>query len=397
MKQPKVFGLVSLVASLLVCGCKDDPPPPPIATVPASAQADPAAGKGKANKHRLDAVRRSNKVPRLKPETTKRYRTQTCYFGAHGIALARDAYLSSLAGGQPGPSKVPSFGDYPEHAKLREHFKAKGRKTAFLGRGLPFVRHVRSCAIAKTIDKGKNSSLDAATSRLDSYVSPLNKSLMEAHRYYARKEYERDGFAKGKVLHGQLTKAFAQLDAELEAFGKVAAPWMRGLGPVPQKLDEGGKIAAKAVAQARTLTLEVLALDATAPAATKAGIEAGLQALSLTRDELQKRQTAAAGEPHPRVVMPRLASFVAAATELSKKLASGTKLDAAARYPVTSAMAALIEANHRAHTHLLRRAAGAGPMRMLKPPMHHIGRTGRPITTRAQPATTTAATAKAAP
>jgi hypothetical protein len=298
----------------------------------------------------------------------KQYRAQACYFGSQGLKVARDAYLGSLDGAEPSAKNLPRFGEYPEHAKLKERFESKGRKAVFWGRGLPFVRHLRSCAIAKTLDKGKVAAVDLALGRFDAYAGPLNKTLMEAHRYYARNEYEKDEFRQGRSFHAQLTKAFADLDAQLASFSAGMDPWLRGLGPAPEKLDEGGKVASKAVVQARAFTLGVLASTPDA-----AAVKASLDALGLTRDVLQARQTSATREPHPRVVMPRLKQFIEAATKLSEALATGTKLNASALYPTTSAMAALVEVNHRAHSHLLRRAAGAGPMRMLKPPMHHIG------------------------
>ncbi len=362
------FGFATLSLSLLLSGCKSDPPPPPALPTSATAGADSTAKAGVRVKHGLDTARRSGKVPRLQPATMKRYRAQACYFGSQGLKVARDAYLGSLAGSEPSAKKLPSFGEYPEHAKLKERFESKGRKAVFWGRGLPFVRHLRSCAIAKTLDKGKDAAVDAALGRFDSYAGPLNKTLMEAHRYYARNEHEKDEFRQGRSFHAQLTKAFADLDAQLESFSAAIAPWLRGLGPVPEKQDEGAKVASKAVMEARVLTLDALASTADA-----AGVKAALDALGLTRDALQARQISAKREPHPRVVMPRLKQFVEAATKLSEALATGTKLSASALYPTTSAMAALVEANHRAHSHLLRRAAGAGPMRMLKPPMHHIG------------------------
>jgi len=218
------------------------------------------------------------------------------------------------------------------------------------------------------MDKGKAAAVDAALARFDGFVGPLNKTLMAAHRYYARGEFEKDEFRQGRSFHSQLTKAFADLDAQVASLSAAMNPWLRGLGSVPEKLDEGGTVASKAVMQARALTLDVLASTPDA-----AGVKVALDALGLTRDALQARQTSAKREPHPRVVMPRLKQFVEAATKLSEALASETKLSASALYPTTSAMAALVEANHRAISHLLRRAAGAGPMRMLKPPMHHIG------------------------
>ncbi|MSP25942.1 MAG: DUF3829 domain-containing protein [Myxococcales bacterium] len=98
------FSLLPLLASgaLFSGGCKEDPPPPPPPGAGAAASVETPEKQGK-------AAEVTTQVPAYTDATTKRFRTELCFYGAYGLKLARDTYLASLKGGEPAPGKLPSF------------------------------------------------------------------------------------------------------------------------------------------------------------------------------------------------------------------------------------------------------------------------------------------------
>ena len=367
-------------------GCKEDPPPPP----PATGSASPAAASGTAAARQQRA-----KVPRVSPLSMKRYRVDTCYFGSLGLRVARDAYLASLGGAEPSPTKLPEFGDYsdgePAPAKAGDADPPKARvpgrppSPMAAARQLPFMRHVRACSIAKALKDPAVEGLDPALVEFDAYVSKLNKALMDATRYYGRKQWEKDEFSRGKAIHETLVASFGQLDDELAKLGEAVNKWMAAAEPGPEKLDDAGKVGVRAEGEARKLTLALLAETRDGEAVTKLTEE-----LSKSLAELEELNAKDKTAPHPRIVVPKLKTFVAA-VEAAAKIEG--KLSPTQAYPISAEMANLVEANQRALAQLLRQQAGpSGPRQRVMPPKLREGaqrprvRAGRPQPPTGEPA-----------
>jgi hypothetical protein len=374
----KLAAAAALLAPMLGA-CKEDPPPPPL---PEPARSGKAAGnaKGKTNaKNRFADAR----VPKISPATTKAYRVESCYFGAMGLRVARDAYAKSMGGAEPGPNKIPEFGDYPENIKLAEAAKkraaaAKKRDAEAAKRGaagvpnrrpmvgptpqIPFLRHLQSCRVSKTMKEPAIEGLDQAIADFEQYVSPLQRTLLDAHRYYSRKRFEKDDFKRSKKLHETLVKGFAELDTQLAAFQGAVDSW-RAKRPAPtEKLDEGGVIAQRAIDDARALTLLLIAETVDAGAVTES-----LEKLRKAHEELKGRAEGGRKEVFAKFVPPKLEVFIEAAAAASKLTG---KLAPVQTYPVTAALTAIIEANHRALGQLLRRRGDTKdgrPTRLVNP------------------------------
>ena len=315
------------------------------------------------------------KVARISPETMKRYRVETCYFGAMGIRVARDAYLASMKDVTPSEGHLPEFGDYPDPnpkamearpEKTDETDKpAKGPKADMKGdrkpmrgaRQLPFIRHVRACSIAKSLKVPAYEGFDAELAEFDGYVSEVQKLLLDATRYYGREQYKKDDFARGKVIDERLKTLLPELDAKLDKFGKAVEAWYPTAKRGDEKLDDAAKASVDAVAEARKIAVALLADPPDAEAA-----KAGVEALEQKRADIEKAREADAAAPHPRVMLPRIEAFVAAAKSGMDK---GGALDAASAGALADAMANLIEADQRGLAQLIRRSSGGGGRGMM--------------------------------
>src|SRR5690606_33295239 len=124
---------------------------------------------------------------------------------------------------------------------------------------LPFVRHIRSCSIAKTMKEPAYEGLDKQLAEFEAYINGLNKALLDTQRYYTRKQHEKDELKRGKELHKTLTEMFPELDAKLAAFAEAVAKWQPQQGEPKEELDEAGKLSNQAIADARALAALLLA------------------------------------------------------------------------------------------------------------------------------------------
>lgn len=405
------FGVMTTACLVLAAGCRDDPPPPTV-----TAQQDTAASSTASQRKRPDARLRDTRGPRVSPEAMKRYRVETCYFGTLGLRYAKDAYLASLGGAEPGPGKIPSFGEYPEMQPQRPHPQRPDQPHIVPPENrLPFIRHVRSCSIAKGLKEPAEPELDAALTEYERYVVGLNRNLMEANRYYQRKQQEKDEFKRGQALHKRLIEceepadkpapdkpapdkpapkppvptatatatatasatatatgaptpappkmpcvAFSEMDASFAAFAQAVDKWYQGLQPLKDELDEGGKAADEAIKQARKVVVLLLAAEIdTAAVDTELGkLEEQLKKLD-EAGEKDKRS------PFPRMVGPELKKL-AEAIKKAKEEQQGKALTSKQIHIIGTGMADLIETQHRALARLLRTKEGPGPARDLR-------------------------------
>jgi hypothetical protein len=215
--------------------------------------------------------------------------------------------------------------------------------------------------VAKTLKAPKIDGLDQAIADFEQYVSPLQRTLLDAHRYYSRKRYEKDDFKRSKKLHEDLVKGFGELDERLAAFHQAVDAWRGERKPPVEQLDEGGTMAQSAVDEAQALTLMLLA-----DKPDTAAIQQSLDKIKKTAEELKARKEGGRKEVHAKFVPPKLEEFVAAAEEAVKVT---TKLTPTQSYPVTAAMVLVYEAHYRALGQLLRQRGDtkSGPSRMITP------------------------------
>ncbi len=372
------LAVIAAFCAPILGACKEDPPPPPLPS-PARSGRVAASGSPKMNARNRLSDRR---VPKIDGATTKAYRIDSCYFGSLGLQVARDAYAKSLGGAEPGPGKIPEFGDYPENRKLAEAAKKRqeaakkradeARKSGAAGLPdrrpilgptpqVPFLRHLQSCRVAKTLKAPKMDGMDQAIADFEQYVSPLQRTLLDAHRYYGRKRYEKDDFKRSKKLHDDLVKSFAELDERLGAFQEAVTAWRAERQPPAEKLDEGGTMAQAAVEEAEALTLMLLADKPDA-----AAIQESLDKLKKASEELKARKEAGRREVHAKFVPPKLDELITAAEAVAKV---PTKLTPQQSYPVTAAMVLVLEAHYRALGQLLRQRGDTkdGPSRLIAP------------------------------
>lgn len=392
-KRRHSMSMVVLLVAFASAGCRDDVPPP------TSNSAKAAKSAKIRSKARADLAR--GKVRRISPQAMKQYRLDVCRFGTMGLQQVRDTYLASMGDAQPGPDKIPSFGEAekkgeqaktaaaqpatgaPATAKATDPAspqataKAAGADKAAPGtRGpmpdlrdsrarpipfamrMPHTRYVRSCTIAKKLKQPAVPELDQALEHFEEYVTGVHKALTEAHRYYSRKQHEKDEFKRGKELHGELTKAFETLDEELATFGAAVDGWRAKQTPAPDKLDAAGETAEGLVAEARALTLLVLAKgEKDAEAYKKA-----MARLTKAQGELEAQHEKDDKAPHPRVLKAPLDAFVEAATTAQTEIEAG-KVESKTAIDVAMKFVALTEASHRALARLLnpRSAKPRGP------------------------------------
>lgn len=150
-------------------------------------------------------------------EITKTFRARSCYFGALTLRQVRAVYVASLGGKTPAPGSAPRFGIESSSSSSRDAVKPR-----------TWARH---CQIALAARGGEDKDFDAVLAPFFDYVHALTWVVEEGSHYYAAKEYDKDGWARGKTFHACLTstgtcedprhntitQGFGSLDTRLEA------------------------------------------------------------------------------------------------------------------------------------------------------------------------------------
>jgi len=356
------------VSAALIAGCRDEPPGP------AAASSRSAAASAK----RINPEARPQRVS---PEAQKRFRVEVCAFGTLGLLDVRDAYLKSLGGAEPGPKKIPSFGidqdgaaaspDGKPPAKGGEPAKAAGKPATsaapsasasaaaqppaapklnqiwLASSTLPFVQALHSCTIAKKLSQPPTPELDGEMERYDQAVTEVHKLVVEAYDYYQSKTYETDQFKRGKELHAQLTKTFAQLDERVGALAAAVEAWHKQMPKIPDTLDSSGELGEKAVAEARSLTLLLLSKPEPTPEALKQAVDRVKAATDALEAAGNKDKDADGGAPQPGVVAPALRELLDQAAVAQQQLDAKT-LSPQAIHEVAGRYAGAVDAAQRA-------------------------------------------------
>ena len=269
------------------------------------------------------------------PDAQKRFRVELCFLGAVGLEVARQAYWDSLGAEDPSPMHLPSFGSYPEHERRRGK-DGKPSLAEKLGR-LPFDGHLRACTAAKSQKEPAYPELDESLVRFEAFVAPAARALAEASRYYARDEYRRDQFDKGRELHTRLSDLLGGLEQAVADFRPAFERWLQV--PAAASVDAGSTAGPRrpaAVALALSLALLASPRDEGREQATLAKAEA---------TAATQRGDAAAAK-----LLPLL--------EIARQLhAAQGRLSPSQRYRLAAAAIEVLEAQYRA---ALRSARGDG-------------------------------------
>lgn len=317
---------IAVLLSVMLVGCDGDvvaepSPSPPTASAPAHVAPRPPA-PARAGPTGLDRELLAAKESRI----------EVCLFGTQGIAVLRDAYLASTKLGPPGPGRLPEWGEYPPTDAT-----AKGP--------VPFLPFMEACHKARAAGVGAPiAGIDPALETYEAYVTELHKNLVNATRYYARKDYDGDSFRAGRAFHAALSPALAKFDAQYAAFATKMAGWQktRPMEP-PPGLDEAGAISHRSIVTTRELT--TLLIGGARDAAREKDL---LEKVGATADALEH---ASPDAPHIQVAL-RLRGYAAAAEAL---VATSGKPSPSVLYPVVSEQARLFEAHLSATVALARR------------------------------------------
>jgi hypothetical protein len=355
------LGLVALAFS--ATGCKKDEPQPQAAPEGRAAAAATASlpGRGKLN------VRQPMAIPRIDPQVMKEYRADVCYFGTLSIRAARDAYLASLNGAEPGPGKIPSFGGPatmpgtaggaasgsaaapappPPAASASASGSAGVQRPPPRGGNEPFMRapherNARACSVARGLKDPAMPETDAAIQAFADFSIELSKDLANATGYYVRKDYEGDKFAKGKEMHKKLKDSFAKFDELSDKLGAAVDAWHKGHPADASKMDDGQKAATGAFEDARAVML-ALSAHKVDPAAAKAAIAK----LEASNEALKARAAKENPDAWSKVVSPAVDDFLGYAKSAQPK--ADKPLDPDAMLQVAASFVLVIEAKQRA-------------------------------------------------
>lgn len=354
MVSARTFASLGLVVvAAMTAGCKKDPAPKPEPLAPAVATT-PLGNRGKLS------VRQPMAVPRVDPLIMKEYRVDVCYFGTLSLREARDAYLSSLGGAEPGPGKIPSFGGPPPPPAASASpsappaaapasagasagpIRLPPRRPADFSPRPPHERNARACSVARGLKDPPMPDVDAALVAFSDFAIGLSKEIANATAYYMRKEYEGDKFAKGKELHKTLKEGFAKLDELSDKLGAAATAWRKEHPADVTKMEPGEKEGAQVLEDARTAMLAI-AGHKPDPAAFKAGQAALEKSLAV----LKARSQTEGADPWAKLVTPVAEDFAKLVADASPKV-TDKSVEPEAYVKLVQGFVNLIEARQRA-------------------------------------------------
>jgi len=346
-------------------GCKDDSTPvatetpSPETSASTAAAVDPAKGLKK----------RLGPLGKMDPHVMKAYRADVCYFGTLSLKQARDAYMASLGGAEPGPDKVPNFGQ-PKVEEAKPETAPKDPRALMTKKALesrrkasmraPHERNARSCSVAAGLRIPAVEGLDSVLSEFAPFAVQLSKDLTAASVYYQREQYKEDKFAKGKDFHTKLLAQFEKLDKLHDKVGAEVAAWRKAS---PPPVDKEPVVDAEPTAKDKAMTADNAAARTLGNAAFKESREIMLMLASAEPDaaaikeRLAKVEEASKalkkfGDEHKENTWPKImvASLEAFIKTVGDRAESNQLKDPGARIELINMTTRLIESRHRALT-----------------------------------------------
>ncbi|MBI4701384.1 MAG: hypothetical protein HY744_09530 [Deltaproteobacteria bacterium] len=257
---------------------------------------------------------------RLDPLAHKLYLAELCHLGALGLRHFRDGYLASLGGAEPGPGRVPQL-------------DAGGRAD--------YERMGHDCARATKAREPALPAVDEALASLTPAALELAQSYVLGSGYYRGAQPARDGFARGRLLHGRIAAASARLDELGDALGAAMERHRREHAPDLAALAPGERLAQTARDAVRAL---VLSLASARPSAPGSGT-------LLARAEAALGPLAAWAAEHPDDPWSRTAASCRAALEAARAARPATGSGRAGGPTLLAAVVSLttaVDAHHHA-------------------------------------------------
>lgn len=267
------------------------------------------------------------------PVVTKTFRARACRYGALAFRQTRDAYVSSLKGGPPSASNIPSFAGGSSYRATPSTTSSSSPLTPARVYPPRYEVFTRQCNSATSVRDAADPALDAALKDFSSFASPLAKILGEAANYYGKDDYKSDAFAKGKEFHACLTgtgtctvsgrmtsgssntvtRGFEQLDGKIAKLA-LALEQYEASHPIDKsKYADGQKASAKLVGEA---TAVLMAIDAGASGKPLTDAVARAEAVLA---ELKAFEGKDPPETWSKAVVPMAEVFLKKANEIAKK------------------------------------------------------------------------------
>lgn len=253
------------------------------------------------------------------PMVMKAFHAERCYVGLQTLGLVRAGYEKSLGKDRPGP-KIPDLGA-PE---------VKSGNPAHV-----YMRLARICNVAATADKPPHEELDKALDAVVEVGPPLGQALSDAGDYYAKKENEKDDFAKGRELHSNIKKGFEKLDAVTKELGEALPLWEKAF---PPKLE-----AAPAQKSRLAVVRAKAAFEALVAGKEGADVEKIVAEVSLATDEVEAVTKTLKGDAYA-VFVPK-----AARTFIERAKAAAAERTTPKLVATASALSSLLEAENNAY------------------------------------------------
>ncbi|MFT3776347.1 MAG: DUF3829 domain-containing protein [Minicystis sp.] len=363
-------GLIALALSG-VAGCKKDEPPKPN---PAASARTASSARGKINTRNP-----MGPVAKIDPQAMKDYRLDVCYFGTLSLRQARDTYLASLGKDEPSEKKIPSFGipmpgasaatpaasgaaaagpsgapkapPAPKPSAVASASPSGAASAGPIPAGpdrrpdmmvrAPHERNARACTAAIALKEPPMGDVDAAVNAFATYAVELAKDITTAHQYYAREEYKKDSFAKGKELHKKLVEQFAKLDDLQGKLGTALTSWRSQHPADVTKMEEGEKVSRAALDDAR----EVYTLVAFKKADGEAW-KGAVDKMDKSIATLKTYSDAHAADPWAKIMLAPFEVF--AKTVKESKVTADKTFEPEAFLNLVSNFTGLVEARQRA-------------------------------------------------
>jgi Protein of unknown function (DUF3829) len=380
-------GILALSSVAFVGGCRKDEPPAPTA--------ETAKGPNPANKAKVNLRNNPLGNMRIDPQAMKDYRIDVCHYGTYALNQARDAYFASLGKEEPSEKKIPNFGLPNQGAPTppgatsagappdgSAKAKAPPPKAAAAGSGAasvvppsalaphapdrrfdfaraPYERNARACSAAAALKEPAMGDVDGALKEFAPLAVELAKDIVAANTYYAKEEYKKDSFEKGKALHKKLVEEFGKLDELHDKVGKALDAWRKEHPADLSKAEEGQKLGNSVIEDGKALILAIVP--------KKPDMEAYKAASAKLNTDFEALKTHAQGAPTDawgKIMVTPLDVFVRTAKEGEGKVESH---DPETYLSLVNGFVGVVEARQRALSRSMQKAGsvpGMPPMQM---------------------------------